>query len=89
MSDRWQSCEDRILLLLADQAAFGLSIDEQEELGALLAVVPEFDQDCMERMAATVRLASVGKKLEPLPAAIQQRVCASARQSQIRSPRIG
>ena len=74
MSDRWQSCEERILELLADQAAFGLSAEEQGELRVLLAMMPDFDQDCMERMAATVHLASVGNALEPLPASIQQRI---------------
>ena len=82
MSDRWQSCEERILCLLADQAAFGLSAYEQEELSALLARVPEFDQDCMQRMAATVHLACVGQELEPLPASIHERILASASLSQ-------
>ena len=82
MSDLWQYCEERILLLLADQAAFGLSADEQEELSALLAGVPEFDQDCMQRLAATVHLAGVGKELEPLPASIHERILASASLSQ-------
>ena len=74
MSDRWKSCEERILELLADEAAFGLSVDEQEELGVLLVMMPDFDQDCMQRMAATVHLASFGRELEPLPASIQQRI---------------
>ena len=78
MSDRWQSCEERILLLLADQAAFGLSAYEQEELSTLLARVPKFDQDCMQRLAATVHLACVGTELEPLPASIYERILASA-----------
>ena len=38
-----------------------------EELGHLLGMMPDFDQDCMERMAATVELASVGRQLQPLP----------------------
>ena len=54
MSDLWQSCEQRILELLADQAVFGISTDEQEELCHLLGMMPDFDQDCMERMATTV-----------------------------------
>ena len=74
MSDRWQSCEERILELLADQAVFGLSIEEQEELRELLVTMPDFDQDCMQRMAATVHMASVGKELEPLPASLHQRI---------------
>lgn len=82
MSNLWQSCEEQILVLLADQAAFGLSEEEQEELSALLARVPEFDQDCMQRLAATVHLACVGKELEPLPASIHERILASASLSQ-------
>ena len=78
MSDRWQSCEERILDLLADQAVFGLSVEEQEELRALLVTMPDFDQDCMQRMAATVQLASVGKELEPLPSSLHQRIRARA-----------
>ena len=82
MSDRWQSCEERILELLADQAAFGLGVDEQKELSALLVTMPDFDQDCMQRMAATVHLASVGKAPEPLPVSLQQRIRARVQQSQ-------
>ena len=78
MSDRWQSCEERVLELLADQATFGLSADEQEKLGTLLGMMPDFDRDCMQRMAATVHLASVDKAPEPLPASLQQRIRARA-----------
>jgi len=78
MSNRRQFGEERILELLADQAAFGLSVDEQEELRALLVSMPDFDRDCMQRMAATVHLASIGKELEPLPASIQQKIRAGA-----------
>jgi hypothetical protein len=74
MSDRWQSREERLLDLLADQATFGLSADEQEELDTLTAMMPDIDKDCMQRMVATVHLASVGKELEPLPASLQQRI---------------
>ena len=74
MSDRWQSCEQRILELLADEAVFGLGTDEQEELRHRLGTMPDFDQDCMQRMAATVQLASVGRQLQPLPKALEQRI---------------
>ena len=74
MSDCWQSCEQRILELLADQAVFGLTTDEQEELRHLFGMMPDFDQDCMERMAATVQLASVRRQLQPLPKALEQRI---------------
>ena len=74
MSDRWQSCEERILELLADQATFGLNTDEQEELNVLLAIMPDIDRDCMQRVAATVHLACVNKSREPLPASLQQKI---------------
>ena len=74
---------------LADQAAFGLSSDEQEELSALLEITPNFDQDCMQRMAATVHLANVGKYLEPLPTSLQRRIRASAYLSQRPSTELG
>ena len=77
MSDRWQSREERLLDLLADQATFGLSADEQEELNTCTAMMPDFDKDCMRRVVATVHLASVGKELEPLPASLQQRILAT------------
>ena len=65
MSDRWQSCEQRLLELLADQAAFGLRTDEQIELDSLRIMMPDFDCDCLQRMAAVVYLASFGKVGEP------------------------
>ena len=74
MRDRWQSCEQRILELLADEAVFGISTDEQEELRCLLGMTPDIDRDCMERMAATVQLASVGRQLQPLPKALEQSI---------------
>ena len=81
MSESWKSCDERILELLADQAAFGLNADGQEELRELTVTMPDFDQECMERMAATVHLASVGKELEPLSASLQQRIRARAQRS--------
>jgi hypothetical protein len=78
MSDRWLSCEERILELLADEAVFGLSADEQDELRTLMVMMPDFDQDCMQRMAATVHLASFRTELEPLPPSLQQRIRARA-----------
>ena len=78
MSDRWRSCEERILEMLADEAAFGLSAGEQEKLTEFLPTIPDFDRDCMQRIAAAVQLASVGTKLEPLPASLHQKIRARA-----------
>ena len=78
MSERWQSCEGRILELLADEAIFGLVDQEKEELAELLAMMPDFDRDCMQRAAATVHLASIADEPEPLPASLQQIIRARA-----------
>ena len=78
MSDHWQSCEDRILELLADQASFGLSGDDDSDLRTLMAAVPDFDPDCMQRTAATVLLAGVGENPETLPTSLQQKIRAGA-----------
>ena len=80
MSDIFESCEERILDMLADQAAFGLSPDERGELDTLLVMMPDFDQECMQRMAATVHLASFVKEPEPLPTSLQLTIRACARQ---------
>ena len=80
MSDSFQSCEEQIRDMLADQAAFGLSSDEREELDALLIMMPDFDQDCMQRMAATVHLANCGEEPEPLPTFLQRTIHACARE---------
>jgi len=81
MSGPWQACEKRLLDLLADQALFGLSADEQQELEILLGMMPDFDRDCMQRAAATVHLAGVGKELVPLPTSLQQKIRVSVQQS--------
>jgi len=79
MSDRWKSREERILELLADEAVFGLSADERDKLGVLTIAMPDIDRDCMQRTAATVHLASIGREPEPLPESLQQRIVARAK----------
>ena len=72
MSSRWQFVERRLLDLLADRATFELSKAAEQELSRLAESVPDFDDECMERAAATVQLAfaSVG----PLPSAIHTKL---------------
>jgi hypothetical protein len=64
-----------LLELLADRAIFGLMPEEHEELRRLKESVPEFDDQCMEKAAATVQLAFT--PVEPLPAAVHAKIRAS------------
>jgi hypothetical protein len=75
MNSQWQAFEQRLLELLADRATFGLTPNEDEELRQLKGRTPGFDDECMEKAAATVRLAFAG--VEPLPAAVHERIRAS------------
>ncbi len=80
MSDGIQFREDRVLELLADEAIFGLTAEEQAELDALLATMPDFDRGCMERTVATVHLASVAKDIEPMPESLRRQIRFRAQQ---------
>ena len=75
MNSQWQVVERRLLELLADRAIFGLTPIEDEELRQLQESVPDFDDECMERSAATVQLACV--PVEPLPASVHAKIRAS------------
>jgi hypothetical protein len=75
MSQPWKATEQRLLELLADRALFGLEPREAQELRQLLQKVPDFDTECMERVAATVQLACA--PIEPMPAAVRDRIHAS------------
>jgi hypothetical protein len=75
MNGQWRIAEHRLLELLADRATFGLTSREEEELRRLLASVPHFDEDCMEKAAANVQLAFAS--VEPLPASVYTKIRAS------------
>ena len=75
MSNPWKTTEQRLLELLADRAVFGLEPKETQELRQLLQRVPDFDTECMERVAAAVQLACA--PVEPMPAAVRDRIRAS------------
>ena len=75
MNSQWQGVERRLLELLADRATFGLTVSENEELRQLQKSVPDFDDGCMERAAATVQLAFA--PAESLPAAVHAKIRAS------------
>ena len=69
MNSQWHAIECRLLDLLADRTTFGLTGSEEEELRQLTECVPGFDDECMEKAAATVQLAFTSA--EPLPAALR------------------
>ena len=75
MNSPWQAVERRLLELLADRATFGLTREEEEELRQLNESVPDFDDECMEKAAATVQLAFA--PVEPLPASVHAKIRAS------------
>jgi hypothetical protein len=72
MKSEWQVLERRLHDLLADRATFGLTQNEERELRQLTESVPDYDDECMERAAATVQLAFA--PVEPLPAAVHAKV---------------
>ena len=75
MNSQWQIAERRLLELLADRATFGLTASEDEELRQLKSTFPHFDDECIEKAAATVQLAVV--HAEPLPEAVHGKIRAS------------
>jgi hypothetical protein len=82
MNDRPHVDETRLLELLAEQAAFGLSAADLAELTRLLQAAPQYDADAMDRAAASVELGMLasGGPVEPeeMPAALRQKIAAAA-----------
>ena len=78
MNAPWQSPEDRLLGLLTDRATFGLDVEEDHQLQQLLSEHPDFDESCMERVAADVQLALLPEVVEPLPARLHARIKSNA-----------
>ncbi len=69
---------DRLLALLVDRAAFGLSAAEEDELQKLLAEFPEADPEEFERLAAAIDRSLSPAITHALPAALQARVSEDA-----------
>ncbi|MFM8291143.1 MAG: anti-sigma factor domain-containing protein [Planctomycetia bacterium] len=67
------SGRERLLELLADRAVFGLDAAEETELAGLLADHSAVDVDGLDRLAATVAVAT-GRTAEPLPAGLKPRL---------------
>lgn len=74
MRNPWNCCEKRILELLVDQAAFGLTAIHKNELNAIRSIMPEFDLACMEQAAENIHLASVTEDMELMPISLHQRI---------------
>jgi len=72
MNGQRQVFERLLLKLLADRATFGLTHSEEEELRQLSETVPDFDVECLEKVAATVQLAFAS--VEPLPASVHAKI---------------
>jgi Anti-sigma-K factor rskA len=72
---------DRLLELLTDRALVGLGAREQIELAELLIQAQDVDIAAFDNAAAAVALASIGSKLEPMPAflatAVEERALAA------------
>lgn len=69
----------RLLELMADRAAFGLSAAEERELQGLLTQFPDADPDEFERLAAAIDLGLSPRVSVPLPPALQAEVSEQAR----------
>ncbi|MDZ4659662.1 MAG: anti-sigma factor [Bythopirellula sp.] len=69
---------DRLLELLADRALFGLSTDEQRELGGLLTAMPDVDADDLDRIAAQAHLATMEEEID-LPTELRQKLVSQGR----------
>ncbi|MCL4194418.1 MAG: hypothetical protein KJZ87_21970 [Thermoguttaceae bacterium] len=70
---------ERLFMLLADRAVFGLDREEEQDLAELAADFPCIDTDCLDWLAAALALANLESRLEPLPAhlrhLVRHRVC--------------
>lgn len=63
--------QTRLEELLAEQAALGLSAQDERELAALLAARPDVDHEEFERLAALIELGVGQRDEEPLPVALR------------------
>jgi len=68
---------ERIAELLADRAVEGLDADAQDELDRLAGQYPDYDEEALDRVAAALALNAL--RVEPMPAALRERIEAQAR----------
>jgi hypothetical protein len=74
MSRSWDYQRKRLLSLLAELAVFGLEGSKRREFTNLMAALPDFDAECMDRAAAVVVLAGSAERLEPLPSRLRSAI---------------
>lgn len=77
MSDHVNSEKQRLLDLLADQALFGLSAEEQQELVTLSAAYPDVDSTEMDRIVGLLEASSPATEQPAMPEAIKKTVLES------------
>jgi Anti-sigma-K factor rskA len=77
--DRPASHHDRLLELMADRAALGLSAAEEHEFQHLSAQFPEVDPEEFERLAAAIDLSLSPREVVLLPPALRAEVSEQAR----------
>ena len=68
---------DRMMELLADEALFGLSAEEKQELKDLGASNPDVDADALQAVAALIEVS--GTKPEPMPEQLRQTILTDAK----------
>jgi len=78
-------CE-RLQELLADRAAFGLSVEEEKELQDLLRLNPDVDVDELDRLATLLDLSECAADLPPPPPAVVSRARSQAPRAVPASP---
>jgi hypothetical protein len=79
MSDASRNASERLLELLADRAAFGLTSTEAVELQRLLAQHPDVDADQFDRLAASIDLSLGDAHPAPLPEALRDKIASGVR----------
>lgn len=65
---------ERLFMLLADRAVFGLDPERERELASLAAMFPRIDTNCLDRLAAALVVAHIRSRLEPLPPRLRHTV---------------
>jgi hypothetical protein len=70
--------QERLDDLLVEQALFGLSTSDEQELRRLLAQHPDLDPEATERAAAAAVLAMVGPASASMPASLRAKVIAQS-----------
>jgi len=81
MNEHVNSEKQRLLDLLADQALFGLSAEEEQELATLSAAFPEVDAAEMDRIVGLLEVSSPATELPALPEQLKNTLLDTNRQN--------